>query len=295
VSVDEQLKWEARTSQPTAIFAFGAAVLTLVAFSIQAGWLGGKDIDEQFQIVHANTGRYLAASALDAVAMLLFGIVLYFLFRAVRSRRPELLSVTLPAAAIGVVLYAITRIGGAINFISLSDDFDKYKIPPDVSKITNPQKYLEAVSPLEHAKHLARTGFPVVITYVGAFATLLIASAIVLICFNGMRAGLFSRFMGILGVVVAGLTIFGAGPPPIIFPFWLGALGVLLLGRWPGGRGPAWDSGEAIPWPRMGPQVEEKGEEMKGEEMKAEIAAAETPKQPNPRRAKRKSKKRKRR
>jgi hypothetical protein len=33
--------------------------------------------------------------------------------------------------------------------------------------------------------------------------------------------------------------------------FWLGALGALFLGRWPGGRGPAWETGEAVPWPTM--------------------------------------------
>jgi hypothetical protein len=31
--------------------------------------------------------------------------------------------------------------------------------------------------------------------------------------------------------------------------FWLGAMGVLFMNRWPGGRGPAWETGEAEPWP----------------------------------------------
>ena len=35
----------------------------------------------------------------------------------------------------------------------------------------------------------------------------------------------------------------------IIQAFWLGALGLLFLGNWPGGRGPAWETGEAVPWP----------------------------------------------
>ena len=48
--------------------------------------------------------------------------------------------------------------------------------------------------------------------------------------------------------------------------FWLGALGGLFLGRWPGGRGPAWETGEPDLWPtperRMGLlQEEAAGEE----------------------------------
>ena len=40
-----------------------------------------------------------------------------------------------------------------------------------------------------------------------------------------------------------------AGISTIVQAFWLGALGALFLGRWPGGRGPAWETGEAEPWP----------------------------------------------
>jgi hypothetical protein len=37
--------------------------------------------------------------------------------------------------------------------------------------------------------------------------------------------------------------------PEIIQAFWLGAVGALYLGNWPGGRGPAWETGHADPWP----------------------------------------------
>jgi len=33
--------------------------------------------------------------------------------------------------------------------------------------------------------------------------------------------------------------------------FWLFALAALFLDRWPGGRGPAWASGEAEAWPTV--------------------------------------------
>jgi hypothetical protein len=37
--------------------------------------------------------------------------------------------------------------------------------------------------------------------------------------------------------------------PVVIQAFWLGAIGALFLGNWPGGRGPAWETGNADPWP----------------------------------------------
>ena len=38
-------------------------------------------------------------------------------------------------------------------------------------------------------------------------------------------------------------------PLPIVQTFWLGAMALLLAGRWPNGVPPAWVTGEAPPWP----------------------------------------------
>jgi hypothetical protein len=82
-------------------------------------------------------------------------------------------------------------------------------------------------------------------------AALALAFALILISLNAMRAGLLSRFMGILGIIVGVTTVIPLlGPVPIVEVFWVAALGLLFLGKWPqGGPGPAWDAGEAIPWP----------------------------------------------
>jgi hypothetical protein len=65
------------------------------------------------------------------------------------------------------------------------------------------------------------------------------------------RVGLLSPFMSILGVIAGALLVLQLVPlvPVIIQAFWLGAVGVLYLDKWPRGRGPAWDSGESEPWP----------------------------------------------
>ena len=61
-----------------------------------------------------------------------------------------------------------------------------------------------------------------------------------------MRVGLLTRFMGVLGIITGVLQIlpFG-GPLPVVQCFWLLMLGILFLGRWPGGQPPAWRTGNA--------------------------------------------------
>ena len=73
----------------------------------------------------------------------------------------------------------------------------------------------------------------------------------VILPLRARRVGLMSPFMGILGVVTGALLVLQIVPvvPVIIQAFWLGALGLLFIGNWPGGRGPAWETGEAEPWP----------------------------------------------
>ena len=69
--------------------------------------------------------------------------------------------------------------------------------------------------------------------------------------------------------------------------FWLGALGLLFIGRWAGGRGPAWETGTAEPWPSA---AERRGEAAPPEPPEPEEAEEQ---QVNPR-ASRKRKRRKR-
>ena len=101
------------------------------------------------------------------------------------------------------------------------------------------------------AKELIDDSRGVVATAAGFAGTLAIAFSYVIIALNAMRAGLLSRFMGVLGIGVGALIVLPLLPQglPIVQMFWLGALGALFLGRWSGGRGPAWETGTAEPWP----------------------------------------------
>jgi len=69
-----------------------------------------------------------------------------------------------------------------------------------------------------------------------------------------MRAGLLTRLLGYVGIVVGVGTVVGIFPQAaslvaIIEVFWLACLGLIFLRLWPGGEFPAWRTGNAEPWP----------------------------------------------
>ena len=95
-------------------------------------------------------------------------------------------------------------------------------------------------------------------------------------CLQAMRVGLVTRFFGSLGMALAvAMIVFLGGLLPAVLLFTV-ALGFLILGRWPGGRPPAWEAGRAIPWPRPGEQPEDSGTvEGRGEEVEPQPGAGD--------------------
>ena len=77
--------------------------------------------------------------------------------------------------------------------------------------------------------------------------SLLLAVGLVIISLNAMRVGLLTKLLGYIGIVAGALLVLV--PLPVVQVFWVGALGFLFLGRWPGGDLPAWRTGKAEPWP----------------------------------------------
>ena len=68
-----------------------------------------------------------------------------------------------------------------------------------------------------------------------------------LVALNAMRAGLLTRFFGVLGILAGVLTVFQADQPGIVRAFWLIGVGLLIGGRI--SVPPAWHTGRAEPWP----------------------------------------------
>jgi hypothetical protein len=237
VNRDEQLRWEARWGLPAGIAAFAAGALLLVSALLffpedREGIERNPDlllsIDEQ-------SGGYMASAVLSALAgLLLIGVFLY-LFRATLARGggvPSWFSYLVIGAP---VLYALSTVAGAFEAIDLGERFAS-------------GEPIRGEAGADRARDLGGTT-PALVALATA-GTVGVAFLFVMLPLRARRVGLLTPFMGILGAIAGALVVFQlTGISSVIQAFWLGALGMLFLGRWPGGRGPAWDSGTAEPWP----------------------------------------------
>lgn len=101
----------------------------------------------------------------------------------------------------------------------------------------------------ERAKDLLRDGAAQRITSVATILTAIAFSVwLGWTSLAAARVGLLTKFMGYFGVggAVASIIVPVAGQGLVIG--WLGSIGILLLGWWPGGRGPAWTTGATGEW-----------------------------------------------
>lgn len=267
-----QLTWEKRAA-PWAAAAAAAAVALQIA-GVAVGVSANKDapprgdplpIQQDLVNFHNHASTQLASALLLAVATAFTAGVLFYLFRATRARRaelPEIIQWLLLIAPILLIIGSVTYWSGhkdaADKFVSQGvaavahpkitksqhDDAVKFCKKHKEENCVPGRARREAV-----AKKLSdqnRGSLSVATSIAGPLA---LAFSFVIIALNAMRAGLISRFMGILGIIVGALIVLPIVPTPVVQIFWLGAMAVLFMNRWPGGRGPAWETGVAEPWP----------------------------------------------
>jgi MFS family permease len=285
MSAEETLAWEAENRQRAAIAAFAAALLSIIGVLLTTiGQPGASKFDDRILTVVDTMGRSargetippgrLAAYTVDVgqspalpiAGAVLFGLgslAIYFamayLFRAVRARKPDFQQIALIMAAIGAVGFGLGR---AISEIA---------------------RYLGAhdfVNATDHTNSAASDALSPPATLIGQViwqaAALALGFAFVLISLNAMRVGLLTRFMGVLGIIVGVTFVLPLDQQGIIRVFWLGALGVLFLGRMPSGMPKAWTTGEAEPWPSQQQLREQR------EAARAEGASERAQPQPRP-------------
>ena len=252
---EEQLEWEARWSRPAAAAAAAAAFFLVASFAYGVSALGrGPTRGEKAQQlrIDEHAGDLLVIAGLNGLAVLAMGGVLVYLYYVTRARRPELQKAALVLAIAGPILYMIVLF--ALNIVRLDVAGDFAALAPD-------QQTNAAAKRLEDASILSDVGL------IGLAPSLAFGFSFVMISLGAMRAGLLSRFMGILGIIVGVLYVIPllGGGPPIVTIFWTGVLAALFLDRWPNGRGPAWAAGEAIPWPSAMDQAKAREASQRGE------------------------------
>jgi hypothetical protein len=277
--VDEkqaQLEWEARAGRLAAYAAWVAAAVIIAALLYRVVVLphGADNVKQFLPDVEAHKSAFLVSGILTGLGMLAFIAPLLYLYNATRFRRPELPTVARILIFAGPILFAICSIWFQLRQAHAADQF-----------------LAGTVKTNKHAEDVLRDSTTAVagLSLASSIATGL---ATVLVSMNAMRAGLLSRFMGVLGVILGVLFVLPLIASTIIQLFWLLALGLLLIDKWPGGRGPAWETGEAEPWPvppRRGVPAPEEEVEPPAPEAEPEPEAA--PSRPNPRTSRKRKKK----
>ena len=260
---DEQLAWERQAGRFAAGAAFASALFGMAALAVGAGASLLSPADDRLEVLlrnHDHAGAYLTSAVLQALSVLAIAPVLAFLYRAAKYRRPEIPKLALYLALTAPPIVAILTVINAFQTLDIADK--AAHMTPASPKVA-----------VHRAEHLGTHGFNATVGYLAVVAGLSLAFSVGFNSINARRAGLLSQFMGILGVIVGVLLVIPILGPPLVQFFWFVAVGLLFLDRWPGGRkrGPAWETGEADPWPTMA-------------ELRAEEAAARGEELPPPRR-----------
>jgi hypothetical protein len=250
-SKEAALAWEERWARPVAAATLGAILLIVAAIVIATQAVGSSDGDsELLRNVDAHRDAQLISSILQAIGVGLLAAPLYYLFRAADAR-----SEAMRGQLVGVVIAAPLFLGvlailSGLSTLSAAADFVADEVPRLVAEgvALGSERANDAANdtiadaplrPLAAGFGLGgQIGFLVAMFYTSMHA---------------MRTGLLTRFWGSLGMALGAVSF-------LFFQFallWFIYLGLLLAGWVPGGKPPAWRSGEAEPWPTPGEKASE--------------------------------------
>jgi hypothetical protein len=194
----------------------------------------------EVKFISHHASSLLIGSVIAAVAIGALTLVLLLLVDATRFRRPQTWGPLRTLVLVGGVTLAVVSVAHqAVTAIETHN----FAVGHDLSN--------HAVD-----NALTKGTANVVIDYVDLLAGLSVAVGMIIAMVNAMRVGLVTRWMGVLGIFT-GILIFlpiGGATLEVVPSFWLVAMGILYIGKWPKSRStpegmpPAWESGEARPW-----------------------------------------------
>jgi hypothetical protein len=250
--VEETLAWEAEQGPRAAAAAVVAALATFVGgiisstalsdqphvplvSSLQNAVKPGADQrpslrTAQLEYVHDKAGTLILGGVILGIGYFALIPALGYLYRAAKARRPELPRIAIVLALIGPALLGVAAIVFQIALTTKAGDF--------ASSADHTRKAVDDVTKGGLLRGVQILNLP---------GTLCLAFALVVLSLNSMRAGLLTRFMGVLGIICGAALVLLPQNPIVVF--WLLAVALLFARRWPQGMPPAWETGRAEPWP----------------------------------------------
>ncbi len=282
--------WEKRWSVPVAVAGFLSVVFLFGSQLISP--VSGEGNAAILRSVNEHSGAVVASSVVRAVGLILLAVPLVYLFRAVQARSDRVKGGLIAIVIVAPLFLAISsgltgpaNKEAAENFISgsvkptmtvaeakekcESDLSDEGK--SDFANKYEPKQGESAEAACEErklqddaaSKAVGEASLAPIISGLGIAGTLGLIVTLIYCGLWGMRTGLLTRFWGSLGMV-AGIA-FLLGPLFIVTLVWVVYFSMLVLGFLPGGRPPAWEAGEAVPWPTPGDRAAAELEPEEGE------------------------------
>ena len=272
----EVLAWEERWSRPVALATLASILLIVAAIVVASqGVGGGSGESELLRNVDAHRGAQLLSSILQAIGVGLLAAPLYYLFRAADARSERMRSQLVGVVVAAPLFLAALAILSGLSTLHAASDFVSNEVPRLMAKgvSLSSDHANEAASdtiteaplrPLAAGFGLGgQLGFVIAMVYTALYA---------------MRTGLLTRFWGSLGMALGAVSF-------IFFQFtllWFIYLGLLFMGWAPGGKPPAWQSGEAEPWPTPGEKAAAAMDESDEPSIEGEAVEGEDPKIEDP-------------
>jgi len=265
--IKEQVAWETERRTRLAVPAFAGGVLYLLSGIITQSTLNGAPTvgilqglapalegvanptvsprAPEVKFISHHAGALIAGSVIAALAIAVLTLVLLLLLQATRFRRPETWG---PARML--------VLGGGIGLAVIS-------VAHQIVAAIETHKFATGSDLSNHAvdNALTKGAANLVVDYLSLVAGLSLAVGMIVTMINAMRVGLVTRWMGIVGII-SGILIFlpiGGATLEVVPSFWIVAMGILYIGKWPNGQPPAWESGEARPWPSRAQMREQAG------------------------------------
>jgi len=265
------------------VIAFAGALLIVISqlLNLSGVHAPANELTLDLIAVHQRATLDLVGAILDLLGLAAVGTLIWWLHTVAQARRPELKPAVRWAAVIGAALSAVMALAYTIVLADKANTF----------VTTGNQSYPEA-------NHLTTGGLVVALPLLLELGTLLLTIGVIWTSLSAMRVGLLPKVVGYAGVLAGAFFLFPIGAlVPVVQGFWLAAVAVILARRWPQGDPPAWEAGEAVPWPTpqraQAQQRPARGQRRQRVSDKAVLEATQPQKQPpNPQagRAKRKRK-----
>lgn len=296
------IDWERRRALPVALATLAAVALLIVATAIAPA--SGEGAAEALTSIEQHKGSLALSSLMQALGFLALMAPLYYLFRAARTRssrmRPQLVGLIVAGPLFLAVSSGLTigshgdaadQFAGGEAMSTLSAAEAKEKCESD-RKDEGAKEFGEEFEPAngetplaacekqkveddEAENALSEASLAPIVSGLYLAGALAFVVSFLYAGLWAMRTGLLSRFWGSLGMV-AGIT-FLLGPLFIVALVWLVYFAFLLFGRVPGGKPPAWEAGEAVPWPTPGEKAAAELEPAAGFEEGAEGDESDPP------------------